>query len=60
MAEAFKNAYQDVGTSYTAIYTCPASTEAVVIYQSFLSFSDSLLLFICSESSDSEHAAQNS
>ena len=30
MAEAFKNAYQDVTNSYTAIYTCPASTEAVV------------------------------
>jgi len=30
MAEAFKNAYKDVTTSYSAIYTCPASTEAVV------------------------------
>jgi predicted secreted protein len=30
MAEAFKNGYQDVGVSYTAIYTVPASTEAVV------------------------------
>jgi|TARA_X000000950_G_scaffold162700_2_gene198915 hypothetical protein len=30
MPEAYKNAYQDVGTSSTAIYQCPASTEAIV------------------------------
>lgn len=31
MAEAFKNAYQDVTSSATTIYTAPASTESVVI-----------------------------
>jgi len=30
MAEAYKNGYQDVGTSYTSIYTTPASTEGIV------------------------------
>ena len=30
MAEAYKNGYQDVVASSTAIYTCPASTEAIV------------------------------
>lgn len=31
MAEAFKNARQAVGTSLTAVYTCPAATVAIVI-----------------------------
>jgi hypothetical protein len=31
MAEAFKNAYLDVTSTATTIYTAPASTESVVI-----------------------------
>ncbi len=30
MASTFKNARQQVGTSYTTIYTCPAATTAIV------------------------------
>ena len=30
MANAFKNAGAAIGTSRTDVYTCPASTEAVV------------------------------
>ena len=31
MAETFKNAYQDITTSDTAVYTCPGSTTAIVL-----------------------------
>ena len=31
MAETFKNAYLDVTTSETDLYTCPASTTAIVL-----------------------------
>ena len=30
MPEAYKNAYQDVGTGSTAIYTSPATTSAIM------------------------------
>ncbi len=31
MAETFKNAYQDITSSAATIYTCPASTTAIVL-----------------------------
>ena len=31
MPNAFKNAYHDVTTVDTAVFTCPASTEAIVL-----------------------------
>jgi len=31
MANSFKNAYHDITTTDTAVYTCPAATEAIIL-----------------------------